>query len=78
MKEIQQVHYHEVTNVGECSKTLTISGSVDDVMKILGSTHSNKTNNNISIHVAPSEDKVVSIDFIEELKSDLEKVIKHV
>lgn len=75
----QQVHCKVVTNVGDCSETLTIDGSVDDVIKILESTREkNETNNNFHICVAPSGDKVVALDFAEELKSYSEKGIKHV
>ena len=62
----QQVHCKVVTNVGDCSETLTIDGSVDDVIKILESTRAkNKTNNNIRICVAPSGNKVATIDSVE-------------
>ncbi|MGE7132647.1 hypothetical protein [Lysinibacillus xylanilyticus] len=74
---LQKVHCQIVTSVGECSESLTIDGSVDDVIKILESTRmKNETNNNYHICVAPSGDKVVAFDFAEEFKSNLEKVFE--
>ncbi|MGC7930582.1 hypothetical protein ACP3VS_18355 [Lysinibacillus sp. VIII_CA] len=77
-RELQKVHCQVVTSVGECSEILTIDGSVDDVIKILESTRTeNKTKNNIHIHVASSGKKVATIDFVEELKSNLERGFKN-
>lgn len=67
---LQKVHCQVITSVGECSETLTIDGSVDDVIKILESTRTNKINDSITIHVAPN----VNInEVVEVVKSNLEK-----
>lgn len=67
---LQKVHCQVITSVGECSETLTIDGSVDDVIKILESTRTNKKNDNITVHVAPN----VNInEVVEVVKSNLEK-----